>query len=178
MCGNRPNPDIQVAEQPSAKPALSIGTRAAVIGASGAATPEAQVMAPIRLFVDSFNKGDLKAAAAAFSPTGLAIIDDVSPHVWAGPNAVETWSRALAASEQKEGNTDGAVTIGKPTREVVSGDSGYVVLPAVYTFTKKGVAMREAAQMVYALQKGTSGWQITGWTWVGTTPKPATGAAA
>jgi hypothetical protein len=35
----------------------------------------------------------------------------------------------------------------------------------------------EAAQMVYALQKGTSGWQITGWTWVGTTPKPVAGAA-
>ncbi len=35
----------------------------------------------------------------------------------------------------------------------------------------------EAAQMVYALQKGTSSWQITGWTWVGTTPKPVAGAA-
>jgi hypothetical protein len=29
---------------------------------------------------------------------------------------------------------------------------------------------------VYALQRGPSGWQITGWTWVGTTPKPAAGA--
>jgi hypothetical protein len=148
-----------------------------ISAAAGAATPEAQVMAPIRLFIDSFNKGDLKAAAAALSPTGLVIIDDVSPHVWAGPSALETWSTALAASDQIEGNTDGAVTIGKPTREVVSGDRGYVVLPAVYTFKEKGVAMREAAQMVYALQKGTSGWQITGWTWVGTTPRPGAGSA-
>jgi hypothetical protein len=148
-----------------------------ISAAAGAAAPEAQVMAPIRLFIDSFNKGDMKAAAAALSPGGLAIIDDVSPHVWAGPNASETWSKALAASDQTEGNTDGAVTIGKPTREVVSSDRGYVVVPAVYTYKAKGVAMREAAQMVYALQKGTSGWQITGWTWVGTTPKPAAGAA-
>jgi hypothetical protein len=148
-----------------------------ISAAAGAATPEAQVMAPIRLFVDSFNKGDLKAAAAAFSPAGLVIIDDVSPHVWAGPNALENWSKALAASDQTEGNTDGAVTLGKPTREVVSGDRGYVVLPAVYTLKEKGVAMRETAQIVCALQKGTSGWQITGWTWVGTTPKPAAAAA-
>ena len=148
-----------------------------ISAAAGAAAPEAQVMARIRLFIDSFNKGDMKAAAAALSPGGLAIIDDVSPHVWAGPNASETWSKALAASDQTEGNTDGAVTIGKPTREVVSSDRGYVVVPAVYTYKAKGVAMREAAQMVYALQKGTSGWQITGWTWVGTTPKPAAGAA-
>ena len=68
------------------------------------------------------------------------------------------------------------MTIGKPTREVVSGDTGYVVLPAVYTYKEKGMAMREAAQMVYALHKGTSGWQITGFSWVGTTPKPAAGA--
>jgi hypothetical protein len=161
------------------KPFALFGTIAllGISAAAGAATPEAQVMTPIRLFVDSFNKGDLKAAAAALSPTGVVIIDDVSPHVWAGPNALETWSKALAASDQTEGNTDGAVTIGKPTREVVSGDRGYVVLPAVYTFKEKGVAMREAAQMVYALQKGTSGWQITGWTWVGSAPKPMAGTA-
>ena len=148
-----------------------------ISAAAGAATPEAQVMAPIRQFLDSFNKGDLKAAAAAFSPSGLTIIDDVPPHVWAGPNAFESWSKALAASDQTEGNTDGAVTIGKPTRVIVSADRGYVVSPAVYTYKAKGVAMREAAQMVYALQKGTSGWEITGWTWVGTTPKPVAGAA-
>jgi hypothetical protein len=148
-----------------------------IAGVASAATPEAQVMVPIHQFVDSFNKGDLKAAAAALSPAGLAIIDDVSPHVWDGPNALEAWSKALGASDQTEGNTDAAVTIGKPTRVVVSADRGYVVVSAIYTFKTKGVAMREPAQMVYALQKGTGGWLITGWTWVGTRPKPASAAA-
>ena len=74
------------------KPFALLGSIAllGIYAAAGAATPEAQVMAPIRQFLDSFNKGDLKTAAAAFSPTGLTIIDDVSPHVWAGPNALET----------------------------------------------------------------------------------------
>ena len=129
-------------------------------------------MAPIRLFADSFNKGDLKAAAAAFSPTGVVIIDEVSPHVWVGPDALENWSKALASS-----NTDQVATNGKPTRVVVSGDRGYVVLPVVYTYKAKGVAMREAAQMVCTLQKGTGGWQINGYAWVGTTPKPVAGNA-
>lgn len=161
------------------KPFALLGSIAllGIYAAAGAATPEAQVLAPIRLFIDSFNNGDMKAAKAAFSPAGLTIIDDISPHVWVGPNAFEAWSKALAASDETEGTTDGAVTIGKPTREVVSGDTGYVVLPTVYTYKEKGMAMREAAQMVYALQKGTSGWQITGFSWVGTTPKPAAGAA-
>jgi hypothetical protein len=148
-----------------------------ISAATGAATPESAVMAPIHLFVDSFNKGDLKAAAAALSPAGVTIIDDVSPHVWVGTGALESWSKALAASDHAEGNTDGAVTVGKPTRLVVSADDGYVVLPAVYGYKAKGVAMRENAQLVVALQKGASGWQITGFSWVGTKPKPVTSTA-
>jgi hypothetical protein len=133
-------------------------------------------MAPIRLFLDAFNKGDLRPAASAFSPAGVVIIDDVSPHVWMGRNALGIWSKALAATDRAEGNTDGAVTIGAATRELVGADRGYVVLPAVYTYKAKGVAMREPAQMVYALQKGAGGWQITGFTWVGAKPKPAAAA--
>jgi len=148
-----------------------------ISAAAGAATPDANLMAPIRVFVDGFNKGDMKAAAAALTPAGLSIIDDVPPHVWAGPNAFDSWSKALAASDQAAGNTDGAVKLGKPAHAVVSAERGYVVVPAVYTFKTKGVAMREPAQIVVALQKGTSGWQISGWAWVGTKPKPAAAAA-
>jgi len=141
--------------------------------AAGAATPDPDVMAPIRVFVDGFNKGDMKAAAQALSPAGLSIIDDVPPHVWAGPNAFDSWSKALAASDQVTGTTEGAVQLGKPAHVVVSAERGYLVVPAVYTFKAKGVVMREPAQIVVALQKGTSGWQISGWAWVGTKPKPA-----
>ena len=45
-------------------------------------------------------------------------------------------------------------------------------MPVVYTYKERGVAMREPAQMTYALQKGAGGWLITGWTWVGTAPTP------
>ena len=58
--------------------------------AAGAAVAGPDVMAPVRVFVDGFNKGDMKAAAQALSPAGLSIIDDVPPHVWAGPNALDS----------------------------------------------------------------------------------------
>ena len=148
-----------------------------ISAAAGAATPEAELMAPIRLFVDSFNKGDMKAAAAALAPTGIVAIDDVPPHVWAGPAALDAWSKALAAADQAAGNTDGAVALGKPVRVIVGAERGYVVASVVYTFKEKGVAMREAAQLVCALQKGSTGWLITGWTWAGTKPKPVAGAS-
>jgi hypothetical protein len=124
--------------------------------------------------VDSFNKGDMKTAATAVAPAGMVIIDDTPPHVWAGSNAFVSWSNALEAADNAAGVTDDLETNGRPTRVVADADSGYVVLPAVYTFKQKGVAMREVAQIVYTLKKGAGGWLITGFSWVGTRPKPMT----
>jgi len=161
------------------KPIALLGTIASlgISAVAGAATLEAQLMAPIRLLSDSFNKGDMKTAASTLSSGGVTIIDEISPHVWEGPNAFDTYLKAYTAFEQAEGITDDVYTPGKPTRVIVGGDRGYVVLPMGYTFKQKGVAMREAAHMVFVLQKDKSGWLITGYTWAGAMPKPAAGAA-
>jgi hypothetical protein len=143
--------------------------------AAGAQTPDAQVMAPIQKFIDSFNKGDVAGAAATHAAEAdLVIIDEVSPFLWRGPRAFQQWSTDLDSDAKKRGITDQMVKIGASTRREVSGEQAYIVVPAVYTFKEGGVAMREAAQMTFALKKGAGGWLIHGWTWTG--PKPS-GAA-
>ena len=105
--------------------------------AAGAATPAAEAMVPVRAFIDSFNKGDTKAAAAQTSPDGMSIIDEITPFTWSGPKAFDTWGKALDDSDKAAGNTDALITDGKPIRVEVSADRAYVVLPAVYTFKQK-----------------------------------------
>ena len=145
------------------------------MGASAsAATPDAQLMAPIQKFIDSFNKGDVAGAAATHAATAdLSILDEVSPHLWHGPDAFKAWSTALEADSQKRVITDPVVKISAPTRVEASGDAAYVVVPAVYTFKEGGVAMREAAQMTVVLKKDAGGWLIHGWTWTGPKPRAA-----
>ena len=145
---------------------------------AGAATPTAEAMAPVRAFIDSFNKGDMKAAAAQTSPDGMLIIDEIAPFTWSGPKAFDTWGKTLEESDKAAGNTDAQVADGKPIRVVVSADHAYVVLPAVYTFRQKDVAMRESAQMALTLEKGKTGWLITSFAWAGARPRPAMPAAA
>ena len=141
-----------------------------------AQAPDPQVIAPIQKFMDSFNKGDIAGAAATHaSGADLTIIDEVPPFVWSGPKAFQAWSTALDSVSKQAGITDQVVTISAPTRTETSGDSAYVIVPAVYTYKEKGVAMREAAQMTFVLKKGASGWLIHGWTWTG--PKPQRAAA-
>ncbi len=144
----------------------------AVTAAASAGTPDAQLMAPIQKFVDSFNKGDAAAAAATHAATAdLAIIDEVSPYLWHGPQAFQAWSADLERDSKKRGTTDQAVTISAPIREETNGDEAYVVVPAVFVFKERGVAMREAAQMTFVLKKTAGGWLIHGWTWTGPKPK-------
>ncbi|HVJ54563.1 MAG TPA: hypothetical protein VM689_19030 [Aliidongia sp.] len=142
-----------------------------------AAAAETPLMAPIHQFIDSFDKGDEKTAAKAFAPGGVAIIDEVAPHLWTGAHALQQWSKDLMADSGKEGLTDESVTLGTPTREDVNGDRGYLVVPATFAFKQKGAAMSEAAQMVVALKQSGGHWLITGWAWAGGTPQPATAAA-
>ena len=150
---------------------LAVGT------AASAATPDAQLMAPIQKFIDSFNKGDVAAAAATHAATAdLAIIDEVSPYVWHGPQAFQAWNADLEGDSKKRGITDQLVTVSAPIREETDGDRAYVVVPAVYAFKEHNKAMREAAQMTFVLKKGPGGWLIHGWTWTG--PRPKAVAAA
>jgi hypothetical protein len=153
----------------------SLGLLAAIALATTAlaAPADDSVMTPIHQFIDGFNKGDQKSAAAAFAPTSLAIIDEVPPYVWVGPKALQAWVKDLTAHDKKSGVTDQKVTLGDATRTITSDDRGYVVVPATYTYSERGAPIREPAQMTYALQKGAHGWKITGFTWVGTVPQPA-----
>ena len=157
---------------------VSVFVGCALAGPAIAQTGDADVMAPIQKFIDTFNKGDAVGAAATHAAgADLTITDELPPYVWRGPKAFQSWSADLESDAKKNGITDPMVTLSAATRIERSGDSAYVVVPAVYTFKQRGASMREAAQMTFVLKKGTSGWLIHGWTWTG--PKPqAAGAPA
>ena len=144
------------------------------LAAPASAQTNAELTAPIQKFIDSFNKGDAAAAAATHaSGADLTIIDEVPPYVWRGATAFQTWNADLENDAKKNGITEPIVTLRAPIRTERNGDQAYVVVPAVYTFKQRGTAMRETAQMTFALKKGTSGWLIHGWTWTGQKPQPA-----
>ena len=147
----------------------------ALVVPARAQTVDAELMAPIQKFVDSFNKGDAAGAAATHAAgADLTIIDEVAPYLWRGSKAFHAWSAALEADAKKQGITGPMVMLSAPTRMEKQSDQAYVVVPAVYTFKQGGTDMREAAQMTFVLKKGASGWLIHGWAWTGPKPTPAT----
>jgi len=158
-------------EGPNMKPILSITAACVLFLASAAHAGDAAVEATIRQFGEAFNKGDVAAAKALHVPAPT-IIDEFGPHYWSGPSAFDRWLSDLGKSEAAEGKTDAKVAISPPTREVVSGNRAYVIVPATYTFKQKGGTLRETAQMTFVLAKEASGWKIHAWTWTGTEGVP------
>jgi hypothetical protein len=152
---------------------LGLVCAAALSVTSAASAADAQLAAPIHQFIDAFNKGDGKTAGATHLAAGVTIIDEVPPYIWQGPKAFETWAADLTKNDAAAGITEEKVTLGAVTREVVSPDTAYVIVAATYSFKQKGVAMREPAQMTFALKKDSGAWKIAGWTWTGPDPTPA-----
>jgi hypothetical protein len=123
------------------------------------------VMATVRQFVDGFNRGDAKAELATCDAQA-SIIDDFGPHEWQGPTACADWAAAYAADAQKEGTTDGIVTLGKPWYVSVTGSRAYVVLPATFSWKDHGKPVTEGNSVfTVALRRSSAGWRITGWAW-------------
>ena len=132
---------------------------------SAFASEETHVMATVNQFVDGFNKGDLKSAAAACADQ-MSIIDEFSPHLWQGAGAFSKWVDDFDADAKKNEITDGFVTLRKPRHIDVTADHAYVFIPANYAFKKQGKpAMETGSIITIVLQKDPAGWRITAWAW-------------
>jgi opacity protein-like surface antigen len=142
--------------------ALAVGVLAA---GPAAASDKTDVMASVHQFVDAFNKGDTKTAAAACADQ-TSIIDEFPPYEWHGAGSCSTWMSDYDADAEKNGITDGIVKLDNPRHVDVTAERAYVVVPASYTFKQNGKVVKEIGSLLtIALQKGAAGWRITGWAW-------------
>ena len=64
--------------------------------------------------------------------------------------------------------TNASFTLGKPLQLQVLGNHAYFVGRANLTFKEKGKPMKQSALETLALQKGSSGWRVTGEAWAST----------
>ena len=120
------------------------------------------VMRPVREFVDSFNRGDVKAACANQS----TIIDEFPPYLWQGATACADWFNDFDVFREKNGIVDPKITLGLGQYIDVVGDRAYVVVQAHLTFKQNGKRVSERDPILtVTLQKIADTWRIAGWAW-------------
>lgn len=131
------------------------------------------VAAPIRQFIDAFNKGDTATAYATYAKGDINIIDEFAPHRWTGPHAPQDWAAGYDKHAQATGVSDGQVKYSTPTRIERQGDFAYVIMPTEYLYKEHGKPMDEKGQITAVLHKEDGAWKIRAWTWSGEKPHPA-----
>ena len=145
-----------------------IASLAAGLAPATAALAGTTPVGTVHAFVDAFDKGDV-AGAAATQAADVSILDEMAPHAW---KSFGDWAGALMADAKANGQSGNKVTLGDVIRAEDNGDTAYVTMAAIYSYSQKGVAMSEPARMVFALRKTAGDWKITAWAWAGDPPKP------
>ena len=148
------------------KTIVAIAVAAASLTATAAwASDETDVLAVVKDYNAAINKGDQKAAAADCAPQ-LSITDEFAPYSWQGADAMAGWFADYATWTKQNVVTNDTVALAKPWRVEVDGDHAYAVVPAAFTYTKRGAKVVEAgAVWTFALQKTAGHWQIVSWAW-------------
>jgi ketosteroid isomerase-like protein len=136
------------------------------LGTHASASPQdSAVLRPINQFIDAFNKGDQKTAAALCSDI-TSIVDELPPYEWHGAGACAAWMSAWDADAKVKGITAASVVAASPRHLDVSGNRAYVVLPVTYTTTMATKTEKETASaLILTLEKRAQGWRIIAWAW-------------
>ena len=104
-------------------------------------------MAAIDNYLNAFNRGDSEGMAAMFTVPG-SILDGMAPHLWQGPTAAQDWYRDVLIEGERHGASGYVVTLGEPLHNNVTGDSGYVVVPASMTFKVQGKQITQTGALL------------------------------
>ena len=126
--------------------------------------------APVRGFIDAFNKGDAATGFAFHAPGDVSITDEFAPYHWHGDHAAEAWAAEYGRNAKANGISNGRVGYGVPTRVERAGEHAYVVLPTRYSFRQRGRTMTEAGSITATVVRTAKGWLMSSWTWSSPAP--------
>lgn len=148
--------------------ALTLVFAAAPLGVRAAPADDAK--ATVQRFVDGMNAGDPRVLSnCAASAT---VVDDMAPYVWSGPGACAKWINDLIANMKDTGTTAIHATFDAATMADVHDKSAYVVYPAKFVMTVKGVQTTKTGVMTFVMDQGADGWKFTHITWARTAQTP------
>ena len=151
---------------------LALAIASLFIVSVASAGDRSDILSLITRWNDLSNKGDEQGMAATCMKDAV-VVDDLPPYVWRGAEACADWQKSADAFVKKEAMTDIVGGLGKPSHVMITGDRGYVVIPATFAYTQGGRKMTEHATVTFTLQKSESKWLITSWVWAKQTIMPS-----
>jgi ketosteroid isomerase-like protein len=134
------------------------------------AAPADEAKAAVQRFVDGMNAGDPRVLSLCAQ--SATVVDDLPPYVWTGTGACNRWISDLIANIKETGTTAMHANFDAATTADVHDKTAYVVYPARFTMTTKGVQASKTGVMTFVMELGADGWKFTHVTWARTAQTP------
>jgi ketosteroid isomerase-like protein len=127
------------------------------------------ILAPVRRFVDAFNRADAAPPTDAFTADAV-ITDDLPPFRWTGADALPRWWGVLfgdtEARRAELARRSRRMLLGPVRHLFVAGDEGYVAIPATITAVGQDGAPRTmGGEFSFTLRRERDGWRLTSHAW-------------
>ncbi|SRR5260221_8743633 len=124
--------------------------------------PDAEMMAPVTRIAQFIGSSGASSVSGAFADT-VTIIENFPPFVFAGPDAVEAWSRGMRA--HLSGLTGLRHTFGPAHNVSRAGDDAFLSLPTTWQGVANGQAFSEDGGWAFVLRQQHGEWRVAGYGW-------------
>ncbi len=125
--------------------------------------PDAEMMAPVTRIARFIGSGGASSVSGAFADTGVTIIENFPPFVFAGADAVEAWSRGMRA--HLSGLSDLRHVFGPAHNFSRAGDDAFFSLPTTWHGVANGQAFSEDGGWAFVLRREHGEWRVAGYGW-------------
>lgn len=113
---------------------------------------------------DAWNQGNIPASSY-FEPS-LTVVDNTSPYLFQGPDAVTDWIRAYR-NDQPKGREDAKTSLRllQPKTVEIKGARAYIAVPADWTVRQNGQSKVSHGMITATLDRSDQDWRIGAWIW-------------
>ncbi|HEY2483223.1 MAG TPA: hypothetical protein VGI30_13660 [Caulobacteraceae bacterium] len=125
--------------------------------------PDAAMMAGPESIARFIGTGEEAALAGVFAERDVAILENFAPHVFAGPEAVASWTRAMRT--HLEGVSGLKHSFGPACDFARSGELTFFSLPTEWTGLSRGRRFRERGGWAFVLIARETGWRVRNYAW-------------
>ena len=145
--------------------ALAVAAMAVAQGAEDMKGPDDDMMKPIMALTRFMITLDRKHLEGVFAHSGVTIVENFSPYVLAGQNAVARWEagfRAHAGADKLSGLT---LHFGDAQDFGRSGERAFFTLPTTWRGKNGAQAFEEQGAWSFVLTRSKDGWLVLAYGW-------------
>lgn len=122
------------------------------------------LLAPIEKVAQFIETGDV-SLLSAFASKGVVIIENFSPHLFEGEDAVSRWSQKIISWHEPPSDLVLKHRFGQPQDLRVQDDTAFVSLPTHWTISESGDTLEEDGGWAFVLVKEDGEWRVRCYGW-------------